>query len=255
MKEPDNLNMHTPRDIKRKSSSAGFTLAELLVASVLLSIVMASVYGLFHSVLGSWRAVEENFDAYKDGRNALTLLRRDIGNIMPQAARLVEGSDNEVTLYILSEPMDIQEEKGQHLLQVRYRMQGNRGSRTLVREERLAKAALPIRQGRNAEIASRRPKLEDNVDFVLADNVRDFSIEYIWYATKYWDKKNPPPPPDRRTKDRHEVDWGLPQGVSISLTLEDRENNGDPVTMTTLIPVPMAQKDVDADTLRRRGIL
>lgn len=66
---------------------SGFTLVELLVASLLMSIVMAGVYTLFYSTIGTWRAVDSGYDlpgrraicpAWWSPTMAMSCARRDI---------------------------------------------------------------------------------------------------------------------------------------------------------------------------------
>ena len=110
----------------------GFTLAELMVATMLMSIVMTAVYTLFHSAIGSWRAVEQDFDPYQDARNAVTVLQREVHNLVWQAGHLFEGRNDEFTMFIATEPMNVEESEGRHLMRVRYYY--NQGRKELIRE-------------------------------------------------------------------------------------------------------------------------
>ena len=221
---------------QRNYSSGGFTLAELLVATVLLSIVMASVYTLFHSVVRSWRAVEQDFDLYQDARSAITLFNREVDNILAPAGYLMEGEDDEITLFVVSEPMNIEESQGRHLMRVRYYR--NRSKKTLMREEALVEMALPNRPPQARELDRSRIKVKDKEDFVVATGVRDFKVRYIWFpAPDYRDPDTPPPPVKPIEVTKHRERFGLPQGIEIEVDLYDPEDQDRTLTVTSRTPV------------------
>jgi hypothetical protein len=76
-------------------------------------------------------------------------------------------------------------------------------------------------------------KVRNREDFVIAQNVRDFQIRYIWIPVKPHRNLDLPPeyePPVLAT--RHEENWGLPRGIQFTLTLVDPENKRDQQTFT-----------------------
>jgi len=217
------------------NSRGGFTLAELLVAAVLLSIVMASVYSLFHSVVRSWRSVEQDFDVYQDARNAMTLFEREFSNVLAAAGHLMEGEKDEVTLFVVSEPMNVEESQGRHLMRVRY--YHNRAKEELMREEALVEMALPNRPPRGRELVRERIKLRDKEEFVVATGVRDFGVRYIWMPKpKKRAKKNPPKPVKPIVVDQHRERFGLPQGIEVYLDLFDPNDKSKTLTLESRLP-------------------
>ncbi len=217
---------HTPRQ------QAGFTLLELLVATVLLSIVMSSVYTLFNTTIGTWRGVEERFTPYPDARNSMALIQREYENFVWPAAHLMEGGRNEVTLYVVSEPMDVSDTEGRHMMRVRYYL----ANRRLMREEALVEVALPVRPPDGRDLARDRIKVGRRNSFVLADNVRDFQVGYVWVPTP--DERDMDYPPDWMEEimvHGHRERWGLPQGLQIALTLYDPEGQAPDQTFLTRI--------------------
>lgn len=222
------------------TSTRGFTLTELLVASVLLSMVMASVYTMFYAVLVPWRAVEQNYDAYRETRNAMTLIEREVHNLAPAASHLFEGEDNEVTMFLISEPIDVEKSEGRHLLRVRYRFNSAAGE--LVREEALVTSPLPGAPPKGREIDRSRVKVKQKHDVVVATNVEDFSLRYVWLPAPK--PRKPEVPPETITpvySEKHKEGWGYPQGIEFTLTLSDPEKKGASKTVTKLLSIPYAR--------------
>lgn len=233
------------REISRAANTAksrsGFTLTELLVASVLLSVVMASVYTLFYAVLVPWRSVEQDYDAYREARNAMSLIEREVHNAAPAAAHLFEGEKDEVTMFLVSEPLDVEKSEGRHLLRVRYRFNSAAGE--LIREEALVTTPLPNAPPPGKKLDRTRVKVKQKRDFVVATNVEEFSVRYVWL---------PAPPPRKPTEPpqeikpvygtKHKEGWGYPQGVEFTLTLSDPEKKGEKKTVTKMLPIPYARQ-------------
>ncbi len=216
----------------RRQKHSGFTLAELLIASTLLSIVMASVYTLFHSAVGSWRAVERDFDAYLDARSAINLISREVNNIVWQAGHLFEGEDDEFTMFTAVEPMNVEEAEGRHLLRIRY--YHNKSKKTLVREEALVEMALPNEPPKGFELDRARIKVKKEEKFVVASNVRDFQIRYLW--TPIPERRNPNDPPvpiEHIIVDKHRERLGLPQGIELKLVFTDPRYKKTDLTVRT----------------------
>lgn len=217
----------------------GFTLAELMVATMLMSIVMTAVYTLFHSAIGSWRAVEQDFDPYQDARNAVTVLQREVHNLIWQAGHLFEGENDEFTMFIATEPMNVEESEGRHLMRVRYYY--NQGQKELMREEAFVQTALPKVPRAGRDLDRQRIKLKHKEKFVVAENVIDFRVRYIWMPIEIGRNPNlPPVPVEPLVVERHRERWGLPQALEITVVLRDpRDRKGKKAghTVTSTIPI------------------
>ncbi|MBP8128614.1 MAG: prepilin-type N-terminal cleavage/methylation domain-containing protein [Candidatus Hydrogenedentes bacterium] len=201
----------------------GFTLAELLVAATLLSLVMASVYTLFSSTMRTWRRSEGAFDMHQVARTALAVFEREVENLMDEAGYLFTGEDDEVTMFVVAEPMDVEEAEGPHLMRVRYRF--DRTGEELVREEALVEMALPNRPPDGKPVEPGKIKLKRKREFVIATHVRDFELRYYWIPAPDQRYENEPPQPtEHLVVDSHEEGWGLPQAIEARLTLTDPEN-------------------------------
>lgn len=213
--------------------NSGFTLAELLVAATLLSLVMASVYTLFGSTMRTWRRSEGAFDIHQTARTALAVFERETENLLDEAGYLFKGEDDELTMFVVAEPMDVEDAEGPHLMRVRYRF--NRTGEELIREEALVEMALPNRPPDGKPVEPGKIKLKREREFVLASHVRDFALKYYWIpAPEPRGKDEPPAPTQRFVVDEHEEGWGLPQGIEARLVIADPENPDREVSFTVL---------------------
>jgi len=228
--------------------NGGFTLAELLVATTLLSLVMSAVYFLFYTSMTSWRAMEDDFDTYRDGRNVFTLMQRDIQNIHKPAGHLVEGEGDELTLFVISEPMDVDSGEGRRLLRVRYRYR--RAARELVREESLIEAALPRRPHPDRQLDRTRIRARRGETFLVASNVRDFQVRYVWMPLPMnRDMAHPPPRIEPVVVSKHEILWGLPNAIEITMILTEPERRDETHTLISRIPMPPPNQYLNEERL------
>lgn len=219
---------------------AGFTLAELLVASILLTLVLAGAYTAFSSSIRLWRIGEANVATYQDGRMALSILERELEHIPAGIAYLMEGDDRELQFFAVTEPMDVDKDVFVQPLRILYRLkrvQGKRGS-TLIREERAVEGALPPEPEANAAIDDSTIKLSRARSFAIAEGVRDLRFEYCWIPTRE-DGRPAAPESDGRVrlvvKERHERGWRLPQGIRITLAIEDSNAEKGETTFSTFV--------------------
>lgn len=221
--------------MRRARAAAGFTLAELIVASMLLSVVMTAVYTLFHSTIGTWKAVEEEYDTYQVTRTALTRFQSDWHNVVARAAHLFEGEKDEITLFVVAEPMEIDDSEGPRLLRVRYFHRP--GARELVREERRVETALPVAPPMNQELDRARIQLGPRKTQVVATGVQNFRIRYVWIPGVLTPRQTTPPPVEPPVKAaRHKERWGYPQGIEVEVTLRDPKDRRRTATLTHTMP-------------------
>lgn len=201
-------------DVRNKN---GFTLAELLVAASLISIVMGAVYVAFGSTLRVWRLGETETNQYQDARIGLNLLSRELGCMLGGSEHLFSGEDDELEFFAVTQSLDVEKGEGARVLWIRYYL----SNRKLYRQEAVVEAPLPLSSMMgDKEKALGRIKLGRKQKFEIASNVRDFIVSYTWA----------PPEKDRQPNQapswikpivlkRNEKGWGLPQGVRITLTL------------------------------------
>ena len=232
------LQSETTRRTALRRRAAGFTLAELLVATMLLSIVMTSVYTLFHSAVGSWRAAEQDFNMYREARLALSAIQYDVNNLVAETAHLFEGENDSVTMFVLAEPMDVEESTSRHLMRVHYRY--NRAGDELVREEALVEAALPAAPLPGESLDRSLVETENEEKFVVAENVRQFHVRYLWLPVPTIEEVRAGKhigPFQPHSVAEHRAKWGFPQGVEIKLVFEDPEMESNRYVAQTRLPI------------------
>jgi prepilin-type N-terminal cleavage/methylation domain-containing protein len=222
--------------INSHRSPDGFTLVELLVATTLLCIVMASVYTLTHSSLRTWHLAEGGFDAHLEARNVMTLFNHEYNNIAGRAGHLFEGEEKEICMFVISQPMNLKEGEGRRLMRVIYSY--NRNKHTIEREEALVETALPKRPPDGKELDRARIKLARDFKTTVAENVVDFKITYIWAPLPESQNPDEPPVPEPLIyRERHRQLWGLPQAVSIELQIENPDVNDQNYILSTAFPM------------------
>lgn len=214
----------------------GFTLMELLVATVLLSLVMSSVYSLTHSSLRTWRGVEGGVELHFDARSFFTLFSHEYNCIVGRAEHLFEGDNKSITMFIIAQPMDLEEGEGNRLMRVIYSY--NRSKKTIEREEALVTSALPKRLPKDEVLDRSRIKLKRRFKTTVATNVSRFELTYIWVpqsASLNPDMPPEPEPPIYKKESRER--WGLPQGVRLEVEMKDPEKGGSDYRFDTVLPM------------------
>lgn len=220
----------------RANTRLGFTLAELLVAVTLMSVVMSSVYALTHASLRTWRHVEDGYDVHLEARGVMSLFSHEYNNIVGRAAHLFEGDKDEITMFVVAQPLNLDQGEGPRLMRVIYSY--NRSQRTLEREEALVDAALPQRPLSDEELDRTRIRLSRRYKTTVADNVSSFSLRYIWAPlTEDPDPDRPPVHEPLIYQDRHNSLWGLPQAVEVNLELRDPGDRETRYPLTTVLPM------------------
>ncbi len=213
----------------------GFTLAELLVATTLLSIVMSSVYVLFNSSLRAWRTVESGFDAHLEARAFMSIFSHEYGNLVARASHLFEGKDDTLTMFVVAQPENLEQGQSRRLMRVEYSY--NRGKNEVIREEAFVESALPQVPTDGQRIREERMKLSKKHRTVLVNNATAFRIRYIWVPlAEGWDPKTPPEPVPPVYMDVHRQRWGLPQAVEITLEVTNPKDPEDRYTVTSTFP-------------------
>jgi len=241
------------------SNDAGFTLAELLVASMLLTIVMTGVYLCFSSTVRLWRLGEANIQTYQDSRTALSIMTRELQNIIPGAAYLAEGSDDEFTFFAVAPPLDVDENADPQVIQIQYRTRQdpNGPGDILLREERLVKSPLPSEPPGEGEIDRTIVKMASEKDFELAYAVEDFKISYYWQPPEDdvhdATDSGPPDPVEFIVRDEHPKGSGVPQGMRIDLTLRDENAESGETTFTTYVVFRCPTTTLEEDSLQIEG--
>ncbi len=224
-------------------NTSGFTLAELIIASTLISLVMAGVCFAFNTSIRTWRRGEADLQAYQDARIALSILSRELECVVSGSEYLFEGDHNELEFYALAPPMYVEEDEGPRVLWVRYRTTTDPEANTtiLVREEALVESALPIVRPDDRDHARATPIVERGKrhKFELASDVMDFEIRYIWMpALEPEMALERQPVPEwiaPVVEDENPAGAGLPQALRIALTVADPNTEAGQTTFTSFV--------------------
>ncbi|GMW02734.1 MAG: hypothetical protein AMXMBFR84_38700 [Candidatus Hydrogenedentota bacterium] len=232
--------------MQRLPRHSGFTLAELLVAVSILTLVMTAAYMAFSSGIRLWRLGEANLQTYQDARTSMAIMTRELQNFVPGAAHLFEGEDSEFVFYAVTPPMHPAEGSDAQVLWIRYRLRNDatQKGRTLVREERVVEDPLPSRPPEGGKIDRTRVRLGLRRSFDLANGVRDFSIEYLWQPPADLEQEadatqagQPPVPVAFIVQDHLGEGDGMPQGIRLRLTLYDPNADDGDTTFTAFVNV------------------
>lgn len=236
-------------------TQAGFTLMEVMIASLLLSLVMTAVYTMFHATLLSWRRVERGHDIHREVRNFASLLQREMNNLTPDAAHLFTGEDNELTMFVSSETLDVEESLGRRLMRVRYRF--NRTGGEIVREEARVESPLPpLPPDAERPVDRARIKLGREEEFVVAEHVTSFEISYVWIPVPE-ERRDPNVPPVRMEPvvlEEHQEGWrlGYPNAIRVRVGLVDPDDDGISYVVESVVRIRLQPYRWTLDQLRDR---
>jgi prepilin-type N-terminal cleavage/methylation domain-containing protein len=216
----------------------GFTLAELLVASTVLAIVMGTVYTAFSASVNMWKIGEANIHVYQDARISLDIITRELQNMVPGAAHLFVGGKDEFEFYAVTRPMNVEDGAEPQVLWIKYRVKSDpRGEgKLLIREERTVESALPAAAPKEGVIDDTIVKLGSESQFELAEGVKKLEFHYYWLQPEEDQDVLGKPvnaPATFDIVDEHEEKSGIPQAIRIDLTLLDpNAENGETLFST-----------------------
>lgn len=232
-----------------RRGNGGFTLAELLVATTLITIVMGAVYTSMTNSLRAWQIAESDTTVYQNARTAMDVVTRELQCVVPGAAHLMEGDTREVTFIAVVPPMEVEDGEGPRVMQIQYRLSGRGSGRSLVREERAVESALPLAEPGEERINRGRLKLGRERSFELAADVSDIEIAYYWRPPQNeWPVRPPEEPPtplEMIIEHEHREKWGLPQGVRFTLKMRHPDRERETLDFTTFVAFrgPTAEYD------------
>lgn len=252
--------------MRPRRGQGGFTLAEILVACTLLSIVMSGLYFAFSSSIRMWRLGEANLRTYQDARTSLRIMTRELQCIPRDAAHLCEGKDDEFEFFALVPPMDVELGEESRIMWVKYRLKespSGESGKLLVREERVVDGALPLPEDEQGDTSATRLDLGRKKTFELAAGVEDFELAYCWVPVL--PPGEPPPvgedleegtPPDPIWLDEHNENDGMPQAIAIALTLQDPNAEEGETLFEQLVAFrgPTAQRVLDPSLQMKEGL-
>jgi prepilin-type N-terminal cleavage/methylation domain-containing protein len=208
---------------------AGFTLAELLVSTTMVAIIMGAAYVAFNSAIRTWRTGSTDFQVYQDARIATCMLERDIQAIIPGAGVFMEGESDSIGFYALVPPMQSKEGNERRLMWVSYRLKrdSKRPGSILMREERVVNGPLPVQYDMKQtpqEFFALTKEIIIDLDreesFQVATGVESLRFMYYWM-----------PPADENTgiasgdapiaMETNPMGRGLPKAIGVELTMHN----------------------------------
>lgn len=223
---------------RRLHRNDGFTLAELLVASTVLAIVLGTVYTAFSSSVSMWKIGEENVAVYQDARVALDVVTRELQNMAPGAAHLFVGSDTEFEFYAVTRPMNVEDGVEPQVLWIKYRVKSDPDGegKLLIREERPVESPLPVEPPEGGSIDDTIVKLGSESQFELAAGVKKLEFRYYWVQPA--EAADPlgnveSAPAKFVIRDEHEEGSGIPQAIRVDLTFIDPNAETGETTFST----------------------
>ncbi len=197
---------------------SGFTLAELIVATTIITIVMTAVYTAFSSTLRVRRMSETGMHGYQDARIALNIMKRELNCVLPGSNYLFQGDDDEFEFFAVVPPMNIELGKGPRVMWIQYRF--NRSKNILERKEAALKKPLPQKKPDEDDL-EHPPDLDSKETFEFAVNVESFDVEYYWMPEPEREKDEPPQYIEPVILKENPLGWGLPRAVKVSLKITD----------------------------------
>ena len=189
----------------------GFTLIELMLASLIISLIVASVYGSFRGGLQAWREGNTRVERHQMIQITLEEMARQLraAYIAPNNSDIgFTGNPVGMDFVYASLPSDRQQPGGNGLWRVSYRLVEEEEDQLgkLVREQRMTPYTAEIPLTSSEEVI---------------DSVFDLSFQY--YGRDGWEES-------------WHSNRDLPQTVRIKLVLEDEAGYTD--TFSTLVDIP-----------------
>lgn len=222
------VSVSTLQPTRPDRANDGFTLAELLVASVLLAIILGAVYTAFGSSIRLWRLGETNLRNYQDARISLSVITAELQNAIPGAGHLFRGSNDDLEFFAVTPPLDVREGSEPRVLWIHYRLRPDPDGpgKLLLREERMVEGGLPPPPADQTRIEPSAIKLGREREFELAAGVKDFELKYYWLPPQtdlgfQSDQALASAPARFIVRDRLEEGDGIPQAVRATLTMYD----------------------------------
>lgn len=214
------------RSLNQPSNNGGFSLAELLVASTMLAVILTAVYTAFSSSVNLWKLGEANTQTYQDARTSLGIFTRELQNMVAGAGHLFTGGPDEFEFFAVTRPMNVEDGSDPCVLKITYRLKSDPDGegKLLIREERPVESSLPSKPPDEGSIDSTIIELGRESQFEMAQGVKAFKLQYYWVEPQ--EELDPLSPQAAQPakfiiRDELEEGEGIPQAIRIELTILD----------------------------------
>jgi prepilin-type N-terminal cleavage/methylation domain-containing protein len=211
--------------------SKGFTLAELLVATMLIAIVMTGAYTSFQGALRVWRSTaKSDLKPQMDARIALSMLEDDLRGIPTghgfeyhNGRSALRGTEKSLEMVTIREPFDPDLGEGSRPMLITYDVTRTRGGNELRRTETVIESGLPYLDSMTGEISWNSVRYGRSATIPVAAGVSSFDLAYWWYRER--NKKEVPPSwiaPVETTW----IDGEMPEGIHVVLQFDHETAEG-----------------------------
>lgn len=247
--------------LPRKGRETGFTLAELIVAAMLLSVVLAGVYTAFGVAIRLWRAGEADANAYQDARVALAIMSQELRSMLLRSGRLLRGDAHEIEFVALTPRMDVEEGAGARVLWVKYRLKADpkASGKILVREEAEVKGPLPVAGSEEDAADISELELGRKSQFELASGVLGLNVAYyrlpVEKQTAVFSKDQPPGPVEWEISEEHRAGAPFPEGIQVTLKLADTNAVAGSISFGMMVTFRKMAADSDELQSGRTGLV
>ncbi|MDX9972472.1 MAG: prepilin-type N-terminal cleavage/methylation domain-containing protein [FCB group bacterium] len=236
----------------RCGSRGGFTLMELLVATILASIVLGGMYTALNTAILTLRTGEAGIRHSQGARISMALMQQELQCVIPGAELLFEGDEDELQFFAVTKPLDVEEGTRARIMRVRYRIKNAPGTRenVLVREEAVVKGPFPRQEEQDrGNIQTNPVKLGVEETFELASGIQGLRFSYYWMPASRGiaDQSLATEVGEPIVMKENKRGWGLPQGLKIVLEVSDPNSESGIATFTTFVAFQ------GATTLLQRG--
>ncbi len=218
-----------------KNARRAFTLIELLIAALIFSVILISIYSAFQTGILAYRKADSAFDVYQAARIALNRIELDLKNSFAYKAGdfQFEGRDKMMELFSL---VNLYKESETNAFVCRVKYVWDENNQILKRTCQIGLDALKTdAQQEGQELANN----VESITFEYAFPTGDSEKPYTWQQT--WLKDDGPA----------EV---LPLAVRIKLSLKENAAQGAETTeFVKVVPLPLGSTSASGGTPAEEG--
>jgi len=182
--------------------NAGFTLIEILVASLIFTVVMLTIYSAFHSGIFGYRDIEENINVYQQAKIILERINLDLRNAFIYSdgdAKFIGDNDSGVLSFFTT--VDAYQAQGlaSTYARVEYSMDG----------EKLMRRCLKNQESLSSTVVTKAQEMGSGIKIKFQYGYLPVPDQDVVFQDS-WAKGPTPPDPEKKN---------LPVAVKVNLTI------------------------------------